>query len=132
MDEEAFNPEDRHRYQLRLNELYQQRKAILNSLKIQVRRKRVHLDASSKEIPSQRSIEEPNIKSENNLDNPEKAEEAHPHLNTEEEEIKKAVDIQANIKERNRRVFGGLTSYLKKASVKREEEAQKVSIRKLR
>jgi hypothetical protein len=50
----------------------------------------------------------------------------HPHLNTQQEDIKKVVEVQSGIKDRNRRLFGGLNNYLKKAESKLSEESSKV------
>ena len=49
-------------------------------------------------------------------------------MNTEEEEIKKVVDAQKNIQERNRRMLGGLNGYLKKAESRLKQDQGKVRV----
>ena len=47
--------------------------------------------------------------------------EHHQHPNEHQDEIKKVVESQSNMKERNRRLFGGLNGYLKKAEQQLKE-----------
>lgn len=114
------------KYQRRLNELYRARKDIVDGIKDLRHRQRLTADKSRhgpQPLPSKDSLQaqpsgEELPRSQQSLD--------HPHLDTQQEEIKKVVEAQAGLRDRNRRLLGGLNKHLQKAESRLSEESTKV------
>lgn len=112
--------QDIEKYQRRLNELYQTRKNIVEGIKDLRRKQRLVADRPRlpPPIPSKNSLEarpsgEDLPKSTQSLD--------HPHLDTQQEEIKKVLEAQSGLRDRNRRLLGGLNKHLQKAESRLSE-----------
>jgi hypothetical protein len=114
------------KYQRRLNELYRSRKAIIEGIKDLRHRQRLTADKSRPPLHHPASME--SVEARPSAEELPKSQQTleHPHLDTKQEDIKKVVEAQSGLKDRNRRLLGGLNKHLQKAESRLSEELEKV------